>query len=593
MARGLRFEHSWPDLRSQEVTVQSLTSCEPKPNSNEGRSGPCDPSASCEATKSDGHEGAEVGRQRGSRRSGASLSAPPAKECRTTTKEPKIGSCDLSLLRSHEIEQRRGSEQATVRSLRLLRSNKAEQHRRIEKMKGKPWTPHAQYRSRTATKKSKKRSVQSLPFCEAMKSNGDTERRSGDEGIGRRVLTKLGFTAVLSVGGTSDTPWDESLPITELRKDISVIHDKINSNFFILEMLKVLEGQTKKISSEVREVTDNQESGENPKPIRRKEDQKVKISEGIEKMNPLGPIPREESDRGYVERCEGVGKECRGVEFEKRVAEFEMRLSSSCSKLDPIAKQLLWLELFVGIQRSLPHFHLAMKASFLKFLWREHLCGFPSFNSTWGFKEEERGRWGWNHHGKGTGKGGRRHGEAKMLGDERPRWPAAWLRLEVGCLSLPLFFPKKNYLPISIPKLHERNYGYLKNQRPSKRDDIYLTHRIQERTEQENISEKQKLEYEDRAKGYSREVNLKAGLALLQTIGKGPGGVSHKHIVGLGLVYRNPSLERRFGSRRQLPAAMAAFEMGQLIKEEQEVETGHGRRGEEHRGGSERHRADR
>ncbi|KAL0903899.1 hypothetical protein M5K25_025959 [Dendrobium thyrsiflorum] len=30
--------------------------------------------------------------------------------------------------------------------------------------------------------------------------------------------------------------------------------------------------------------------------------------------------------------------------------------------------------------------------------------------------EEERGRWGWNHHGKGTGKGGRRHGEAKMLG---------------------------------------------------------------------------------------------------------------------------------------------------------------------------------
>ncbi|KAL0906843.1 hypothetical protein M5K25_025369 [Dendrobium thyrsiflorum] len=93
---------------------------------------------------------------------------------------------------------------------------------------------------------------------------------------------------------------------------------------FRKELLKkVLESQTKKMLSEVREVIDSQGSGENPKPIRRREDQKVKILEGTEKMLPLEPIPREESGRGYVERHDGVGQEWRGVEFERRATEFK------------------------------------------------------------------------------------------------------------------------------------------------------------------------------------------------------------------------------------------------------------------------------
>ncbi|KAL0908267.1 hypothetical protein M5K25_022754 [Dendrobium thyrsiflorum] len=58
----------------------------------------------------------------------------------------------------------------------------------------------------------------------------------------------------------------------------------------------------------------------NPKPIRLKKDQEVEILEGIEKMPPPGPIPREELGRGYGERREEVGKERRGVDLERRRA---------------------------------------------------------------------------------------------------------------------------------------------------------------------------------------------------------------------------------------------------------------------------------
>ncbi|KAL0918707.1 hypothetical protein M5K25_010730 [Dendrobium thyrsiflorum] len=120
---------------------------------------------------------------------------------------------------------------------------------------------------------------------------------------------------------------DLQTQVSNLKKDISVIHDKFDSKFSILEEMlkKVLEGQTNKISSEVREVTDSQGSGKNPKPIKQREGQEMEISNGTEKMPPLGPIPRERSCRGYVERREGVGHEWRGVEFERRGAEFERR----------------------------------------------------------------------------------------------------------------------------------------------------------------------------------------------------------------------------------------------------------------------------
>ncbi|KAL0925631.1 hypothetical protein M5K25_003996 [Dendrobium thyrsiflorum] len=120
---------------------------------------------------------------------------------------------------------------------------------------------------------------------------------------------------------------DLQTQVLDLKKDISVIHDKFDSKIFILEEMlkKVLEGQTNKMPSKVREVTDSQGSGKNLKPIRRREGQEVRISEGTKKMPPLGPIPREESGRGYVDKREGVGHEWRGVEFERRGDEFEMR----------------------------------------------------------------------------------------------------------------------------------------------------------------------------------------------------------------------------------------------------------------------------
>ncbi|KAI0508127.1 hypothetical protein KFK09_014261 [Dendrobium nobile] len=114
--------------------------------------------------------------------------------------------------------------------------------------------------------------------------------------------------------------------IEELLK-LAVIHDKFNSKFFILEEMlkKELEGQTRKMSSEMREVTDSQGWWENPKPIRRKEAQEIEISKGIEKMPPLGLIPKEESGRGYVGRCEGIGHEWKGAELERERGNFDQR----------------------------------------------------------------------------------------------------------------------------------------------------------------------------------------------------------------------------------------------------------------------------
>ncbi|KAL0906979.1 hypothetical protein M5K25_025514 [Dendrobium thyrsiflorum] len=52
---------------------------------------------------------------------------------------------------------------------------------------------------------------------------------------------------------------DLQTQVSDLKKDISVIHDKIDSNFFILEEMlkKMLEGQTKILALEVKEGTDS------------------------------------------------------------------------------------------------------------------------------------------------------------------------------------------------------------------------------------------------------------------------------------------------------------------------------------------------
>ncbi|KAL0913469.1 hypothetical protein M5K25_016932 [Dendrobium thyrsiflorum] len=73
---------------------------------------------------------------------------------------------------------------------------------------------------------------------------------------------------------------DLQTQVSNLKKDISAINEKFDSKFSILEEMlkKVLEGQIKKMSSEVREVTDSQRSGENPKLSRRREDQEGLIS---------------------------------------------------------------------------------------------------------------------------------------------------------------------------------------------------------------------------------------------------------------------------------------------------------------------------
>ncbi|KAL0903689.1 hypothetical protein M5K25_028088 [Dendrobium thyrsiflorum] len=53
------------------------------------------------------------------------------------------------------------------------------------------------------------------------------------------------------------------------------------------------------------------------------EDQEIEISEGTEKWPLIGPIPKEEFDRGYVRRHEGVGQEWKGAEFERKRGNFD------------------------------------------------------------------------------------------------------------------------------------------------------------------------------------------------------------------------------------------------------------------------------
>ncbi|KAL0920918.1 hypothetical protein M5K25_007937 [Dendrobium thyrsiflorum] len=103
--------------------------------------------------------------------------------------------------------------------------------------------------------------------------------------------------------------------ISDLKKDISAIHDKFDSKFFIMkEMLKnVLESQTQKMPSEVREVTNNQGSGESPKPIRQREDQEVETQKEKERMPPLELVPMGEPGRGYGEKHEELEHEQMGA----------------------------------------------------------------------------------------------------------------------------------------------------------------------------------------------------------------------------------------------------------------------------------------
>ncbi|KAL0927946.1 hypothetical protein M5K25_002173 [Dendrobium thyrsiflorum] len=91
---------------------------------------------------------------------------------------------------------------------------------------------------------------------------------------------------------------------------------------------KMLEDQTKILPLELRECVDSQESRENPNPIRQREDREVEILEGTEKIPPLGPIPREESGRGYGERREDVGKERRGADLDRKGAGFEREMDN-------------------------------------------------------------------------------------------------------------------------------------------------------------------------------------------------------------------------------------------------------------------------
>ncbi|KAL0917295.1 hypothetical protein M5K25_012348 [Dendrobium thyrsiflorum] len=111
----------------------------------------------------------------------------------------------------------------------------------------------------------------------------------------------------------------------DFKSQISTVHEKIDEKFSILEEMlkKLLKSQPKTVSSETREATDNQGCGENPNPIRRREDEEVEILEGEERIPPLEPNPREEPGRGYGERHEKVGHERRGVEFERGGAVFE------------------------------------------------------------------------------------------------------------------------------------------------------------------------------------------------------------------------------------------------------------------------------
>ncbi|KAL0918955.1 hypothetical protein M5K25_011006 [Dendrobium thyrsiflorum] len=90
--------------------------------------------------------------------------------------------------------------------------------------------------------------------------------------------------------------------VSNLKKDMPFIHDKIDSNFSIPEEMlkKVVKGQTKISPSERREGADSQGSGEDPKPIRRREKSRCGY---------FGPIPKEKSGSGYGKRQEEVEQE--------------------------------------------------------------------------------------------------------------------------------------------------------------------------------------------------------------------------------------------------------------------------------------------
>ncbi|KAL0912714.1 hypothetical protein M5K25_018706 [Dendrobium thyrsiflorum] len=84
--------------------------------------------------------------------------------------------------------------------------------------------------------------------------------------------------------------------VSELETQILAIHEKVNGKFAIMEetMRKMLEVQIKITPLEARGAVGNQGSGENPNPIRQRED--VEILEGEERIPLLEPIPREESE---------------------------------------------------------------------------------------------------------------------------------------------------------------------------------------------------------------------------------------------------------------------------------------------------------
>ncbi|KAL0916564.1 hypothetical protein M5K25_014087 [Dendrobium thyrsiflorum] len=114
---------------------------------------------------------------------------------------------------------------------------------------------------------------------------------------------------------------------------------------------KVLEGQTKISPSEVKEGADSQGSGENPKPIKRREDQEGEILEGTEKMPPLGPIPSKESGRGYVGRRERGGHEWKGIEFKRTLKRYHIIKDVACKPWQG-ANRRLWKKVFKRINWS-------------------------------------------------------------------------------------------------------------------------------------------------------------------------------------------------------------------------------------------------
>ncbi|KAL0909469.1 hypothetical protein M5K25_020342 [Dendrobium thyrsiflorum] len=128
--------------------------------------------------------------------------------------------------------------------------------------------------------------------------------------VGRKIKVLEG-----EIGQMKSEISDLQTQVSDLKRDISVIHDKIDSKFSIMEeMLKKA-----RTAREVEKILSQSDE---------REDQEVEILEGIEKMPPLGPIPREESGRGYGERREEVGKEQRGADLERRWEGFEREVGN-------------------------------------------------------------------------------------------------------------------------------------------------------------------------------------------------------------------------------------------------------------------------